>query len=320
MSEIKNHEINIKKSCTLLCITAVLAAISLCFFAAGEDSESTKITSEPSHIVFNRWYDANNVPYNINKEIEKEITYHATLPKQRPVGAKLIFQTRNALLSAYTNGKLLTVKSDNKYNGFGEKYTIIDLEDLGKNKEISVHLTPLTADNSAVCGSIYIAVQNEFLLSLLKKAIFPIAIILLLSILTVYFLMQGIKNIYSFKKYFYTALLMLDILFITFYHSTLPCLLTGSGTFSYMAKYLSAMLFPMMLSLIIKETLRCKSVIFSIYETSVCIYGIIRLIIFTYNPSPLNEYNYINFVLLSVLILITILHEKERSKKVKNNS
>lgn len=320
MSEIKNHEINIKKSCTLLCITAVLAAISLCFFAAGEDSESTKITSEPSHIVFNRWYDANNVPYNINKEIEKEITYHATLPKQHPVGAKLIFQTRNALLSAYTNGKLLTAKSDNRYNGFGEKYTIIDLEDLGKNKEISVHLTPLTADNSAVCGSIYITVQNEFLLSLLKKAIFPIAVILLLSILTVYFLMQGIKNIYSFKKYFYTALLMLDILFITFYHSTLPCLLTGSGTFSYMAKYLSAMLFPMMLSLIIKETLRCKSVIFSIYETSVCIYGIIRLIIFTYNPSPLNEYNYINFVLLSVLILITILHEKERSKKVKNNS
>lgn len=320
MSEIKNHEINIKKSCTLLCITAVLAAISLCFFAAGEDSESTKITSEPSHIVFNRWYDANNVPYNINKEIEKEITYHATLPKQHPVGAKLIFQTRNALLSAYTNGKLLTAKSDNRYNGFGEKYTIIDLEDLGKNKEISVHLTPLTADNSAVCGSIYITVQNEFLLSLLKKAIFPIAVILSLSILTVYFLMQGIKNIYSFKKYFYTALLMLDILFITFYHSTLPCLLTGSGTFSYMAKYLSAMLFPMMLSLIIKETLRCKSVIFSIYETSVCIYGIIRLIIFTYNPSPLNEYNYINFVLLSVLILITILHEKERSKKVKNNS
>lgn len=315
MSEIKNHEINIKKSCTLLCITAVLAAISLCFFAAGEDSESTKITSEPSHIVFNRWYDANNVPYNINKEIEKEITYHATLPKQRLVGAKLIFQTRNALLSAYTNGKLLTAKSDNRYNGFGEKYTIIDLEDLGKNKEISVHLTPLTSDNSAVCGSIYITVQNEFLLSLLKKAIFPIAVILLLSILTVYFLMQGIKNIYSFKKYFYTALLMLDILFITFYHSTLPCLLTGSGTFSYMAKYLSAMLFPMMLSLIIKETLRCKSVIFSIYETSVCIYGIIRLIIFTYNPSPLNEYNYINFVLLSVLILITILHEKERSKK-----
>lgn len=320
MSEIKKHIINIKNICSIFCIVTLAVAVSLCFSVSDKDNESIKITTEPSHIVFNRWYDSNNVPYNINKEIEKEITYHAALPKQRPNGAKMIIKTQNALLSAYTSGKLLTAKNENKYNGYGEKYTIINLDDMGKNREISIHLTPLTEDDSLVCDSIYITTQNEFLFSLLQKAVIPIMAILISAILIVYFLIQGIKNIFSFKKYFYTALLILDILLITFYHSTLPFLLADNGTFAYMAKYLSAMLFPMLLSLLIKETLKCKSIVFSIYETSVCTYGIIRLLIFACSPSPLNEYNYINFVLLSVLILITILHEKERSKKVKNNS
>lgn len=320
MFEIKNHRINIKTICSLFCIITLIATFSLCFIVSGNDNESMKITSSASHIVFNRWYDNNNIPQNINKSVDEEITYHTSIPNNKPIGSKIIIKSKNLLINSYTNGKILTETGKSKYDGYGEQYTIIDLEELGKNKEIFIHLTPLTKESSCICDSIYITTQNELVFELLQKSIFPIIITAALSILTVYFFIKGLKNIFKFKKFFYAALLTIDIIFITFYHSTLPYLLTDNGTLAYMAKYLSAMIFPLTLSLFIKEALKCKSIVLKIYELSICTYIIVRIALFAGNPSPLSEYYYTNFVLLCVLVLMTILNEKQRSTKVKNIS
>lgn len=301
--------------CTILCIIALIAATAMCFIISDNNDKSMKIVNAPTYIVLNRWYDNNELPLNINKRTDKEITYHTSLPKVKPIGAKLIIKTKNMKVNAYTNGKSLTEKSTNQYEGYGEQYTIISLDDMGKNKEIFLHLIPLTEKNSCICDSIYITTQNELFLNLLQKSASAIVIISICIILLVYCFIKGLKNIFKFKTYLYTDLIIMDMIFITFYNSSLPFLTANNGTFAYIAKHIFAMTFPLFLSFFIKEIVKCKSIIFDIYEISICTFCLIRLVLFANYFIPLDKFNSINFVLITVLILITLLTEKTKVKK-----
>lgn len=310
---------NMKSPNAILCVTVMMIFCVIFTAALKLSSDGEKFTPSPSHMVLNKWYDENNRKYSINKlDITEEKTFYLTLDKKPFKNAKIILKSENMLIRAYTDGKML-YKS--RGSGFGEYISIIDTEDVNKNSEIYIHLTPVSNMTGRIKSDIYLTSNNDYLLTTICKNKENLCICLALAAVVAFLFAIGAvrlahKNKKAPKSLYFSCFLML-ILTLIFFKGDISQFLIGSSDIKYICIYASYMLLAIPLSAFLSSVLGAKHKCLYVLEGVTLLYSSFRLLLFALLTVPLSRMIIISHLLLicsaALPIIIFILNKTEKN-------
>ena len=220
----------LKSPKAVLCLICFVLIFSLLSTSVIIGAKSSNFSTEPAHIVLNKWTDKFDRKRSICFiNIDDSATYHTTLLHIPSSQTKLIIKTENLRFLLYTGGKIIFDNTKEKLSGYGKQTHIIDISDLKENSEIFLYLSPIKKADSRISSDILLTSENDFLLDLLiksAKAFFFAFPMLLLSVHSLIFgIIRLLKKEKSAPKLLYFSCCAADLFLIIMMKSSLSQLL-----------------------------------------------------------------------------------------------
>ncbi len=267
-------------------------------FVMGKSDSGAVLRSEPSHRVMTKWYGENGRRFSV---CEATVTAPVVLRMTAETDGKdkkLILKTENLAVTAYTKGRILYHCSDTGKALLGKRTTVITADDIKKGKDVYLQLAPAAQQTGKMLQPVYLADNNDYLFTVLARSarthlllgVLAAAMLICLAVVAVFFRQaRNCRAAYRKSKPILCLIALSALLFLLLLSkSELFCFLAGCSEGAYLLEHTAYLLLPLP-CLAFAVICSGRNAVLTWLEIAVCVYALLRLLLFGIFSVPLDR-------------------------------